>query len=74
MNKQFDCVAMKEQIQRGLQAELEGLLPEQQRKQILLSLKGSRSPVGDLWRALERRSSESASRVAEADGRYGGKG
>jgi len=74
MKKQFDCVAMKERIQQGLQAELEGLSPGQRRERMLSCLRGSRSPIGELWRALERRNSESASHVAEADGRYGGKG
>ena len=70
MKKAFDCVAMKDNIQRRMRKQMEGLSYEQRRVAIRTALESSRSPIGDLWRALERRELTRVGRVAEAGGTY----
>ena len=70
MKKAFDCVAMKDNIQRRLLKQMEGLSFEQRRVAIQSALENSRSPIGDLWRALERKELTRVARVAEAGGTY----
>ena len=65
MKKTFDCVAMKDNIQQRLLKQMEGLSYEQRRVAIQSALESSRSPIGEFWRALERRESMRAGRVAE---------
>ncbi len=71
MKKAFDCVAMKDNIQQRLLKQMEGLSYEQRRVAIKRVLDDSRSPIGDLWRALQDRAPAAASRVAEAGCGYG---
>jgi len=72
MKKTFECVMLKDGIQQRMLKQMEGLSGVQQRAAIRNSLEKSRSPIGELWRALERRSAAPAEHVAEADGSYGG--
>jgi hypothetical protein len=65
MAKTFDCLAMKDNIQRQLLQQTEGTTFEQRRGAIQRALEVSRSPIGDLWRALERRQAMRAGCVAE---------
>jgi hypothetical protein len=74
MRKAFDCVAMKDDIQKRMRKQMKGLSCEQQRAAIRDALESSRSPIGELWRALESRAAGTASRVAEAGGVYGADG
>jgi len=71
MKKDFDCVAMKDDIQRRLLREMRGLSPERQRAAIHQTLQRSRSPVGVLWRALVGGGIGSARCVAEGRAPYG---
>ncbi len=71
MKKNFDCVEMKDAIQQRMRRQMEGLSGEQRRAVLRDALEKSPSPIGDLWRALERRSTRPAECVAEAEGGYG---
>jgi hypothetical protein len=70
MNKKFDCVEMKNEIQRKLQAEYEGLTLEERKKKIDTEL--SASPIlGPMYRRLlAKRTDDAALKVAEEPGRY----
>jgi len=71
MKKTFDCVAMKDDIQKQMFKQMEGLSHEQRRAAVRTVLEKSRSPVGDLWRTLERRAMEGVTCVAETGEAYG---
>ena len=73
MNKTFDCVAMKNEIQARLLREEEGLSGAARIAAMRRALDRSRSPVGDLWRKLQERAQLRISRVAEEPGNYYGK-
>ena len=55
MKKSFDCVEMKNNIQKKLLERWEGLTPEQIRLSILEELRTDESGIGQLWRRLEAR-------------------
>jgi len=71
MKKTFDCMVLKDGIQQRMLKQMEGLSGMQQRAAIRNSLEKSRSPIGELWRALEQRSAVPTECVAEAGGAYG---
>ncbi len=71
MKKAFDCVAMKDDIQKQMFKQMEGLSDEQRRAAVRDVLEKSRSPVGQLWRTLERRALADVGRVAETGEAYG---
>jgi len=71
MKKNFDCVEMKDGIQKRMIRQMEGLSGEQRRAVLRDALEKSLSPIGELWRALERRSVTPAGCVAEEGGGYG---
>jgi len=71
MNKAFDCVAMKDGIQKRLLKQMKNLSCEQQHAAIRSALERSRSPIGKLWRALESRETKRAGCVAERGTAYG---
>jgi hypothetical protein len=71
MKKAFDCVAMKDDIQKQMFKQMEGLSDEQRRAAVREVLEKSRSPVGDLWRTLERRAMADVTCVAETGDAYG---
>ena len=70
MKKSFDCVEMKDAIQQRMRRQMEGLSGEQKRAMLREALEKSPSTIGELWRALERRSARPAECVAEAEGGY----
>jgi len=56
--KQFDCVAMKNQIQ-AQEAERRGQLSDEEvRRQTEQELARSSSPVGKLWRSLDPKAND----------------
>jgi hypothetical protein len=55
MKKSFDCVEMKNNIQKKLLERWEGLTPEQIRLSMLEELRTDESGIGQLWRRLEAR-------------------
>ncbi len=59
--KTFDCVAMKNEIQRKLLERWKGLPEEEIREQIRHDLATSDSPSAKLWRRLTNRSADHAS-------------
>jgi len=71
MKKTFDCVAMKDAIQKQLSRQVEGFSAEQRRAAMREVLEKSRSPIGDLWRTLERRAMADVTCVAETGEAYG---
>jgi hypothetical protein len=71
MKKNFDCVKMKDGIQKRMIKQTEGLSGEERRAVLRAALEKSLSPIGELWRALERRSTTPADCVAETGGGYG---
>jgi len=71
MKKAFDCVEMKDNIQKLMFKQMEGLSDEQRRAAVRDVLEKSRSPVGQLWRTLERRGVADVGRVAETGETYG---
>jgi hypothetical protein len=73
MKKHFDCVAMKDRIQRRLLTEMKGLTTEQKRATIREVLDGSLSSVGELWRQISGEARTTTSRVAESAAVYGSK-
>jgi len=70
MAKTFDCLAMKDNIQRRLLQQTEGATFEQRRVANQHALEVSRSPIGELWRALERRKTIRVGCVAETGVTY----
>ena len=52
MKKKFDCVAMKNVIQQGLQKRWTGMAGEQRREAIHRDLDASVSAIGKVWRQL----------------------
>jgi hypothetical protein len=71
MKKNFDCVEMKDGIQQRMRRQMEGLSSEQRRVLLRDALEKSLSPIGELWRALERRSVTPVDCVAEAGTAHG---
>ena len=76
MKKKFDCVAMKNVIQQGLQKRWTGMAGEQRREAIHRDLDASVSAIGKVWRQLASPPAHSstrqvAQRVAESKTRYG---
>lgn len=65
MKKAFDCVAMKDAIQKQMIKQIAGLSDEQRRAAVRDVLEKSHSPIGDLWRTLERRATADGTCVAE---------
>ena len=65
MKKNFDCVEMKNNIQKKLLERWEGLTPEQIRLSIQEELRADESGIGQLWRRLKARD-RSAGTVAFA--------
>jgi len=61
--KDFDCVAMKDQIQQELLAEWQGMSDEEIARRIRTDLQESQSPLAKWWRA---RSTEQKAPVVEA--------
>jgi hypothetical protein len=61
MNKaqRFDCVAMKDEIQRKLLSDWKGMEDAQVVRTIRKNLSDSKSAVGAWWRRLEMKSSAS---------------
>ena len=72
MKNAFDCVAMKDAIQKQMIKQIEGLSDEQRRAAVRDVLEKSRSPIGDLWRTLKRRATADGTCVAETGGMFGG--
>jgi non-homologous end joining protein Ku len=71
MKKAFDCVEMKDRIQRRLMREMAGKSTAERHAEIRDTLLRSRSPIGELWRVLEERSIDHGARVAETSAHYG---
>lgn len=55
MKKPFDCLKMKEEIQRKVQRETAGMTAVQFSQHVRRKLSSDTSPVGDLWRKLDMR-------------------
>jgi len=70
MKKAFDCVAMKNGIQRRLLKRMGNLTCEQRRSAIQATLEASRSPIGALWRALAKEDCGRVGCVAEGSVEY----
>jgi hypothetical protein len=73
MKKSFDCVEMKNQIQKELLERWRGLTPEQIRLSIRAELMTDESVIGRLWRRLEARdraAGAAASAVCESPEAY----
>jgi len=70
MKKKFDCVEMKNEIQRKLQAEYEGLTLEERKRKMDKEL--SASPIlGPMYRRLMgKRAGDAELKVAEEPGEY----
>ena len=63
--KRLDCVALKNEIQAALLRERQGMTDEEVARQIHRKLATSKTPIGKLWRSLERRRAR-APRFAES--------
>lgn len=72
MKKEFDCMSMKNGIQKRMLKQMEGLSSEQQRMVVRDALEESQSSIGELWRALGNKARSSANCVAETIEAYGG--
>jgi hypothetical protein len=71
MKKPFDCVVMKDVIQRRLLKQMKGLSVEQQAMAVRGALEHSGSPIGKIWRALQRQEIGKPGCVAEGGAEYG---
>jgi hypothetical protein len=71
--KTFDCVEMKNEIQRKLQAEYEGL-PLEERKVLMEKRILSNPLLGPLYLKSKAREKQKNMMVAEESPEYGGKG
>lgn len=72
MKKAFDCVAMKDAIQKQMIKQIAGLSGEQRRAAVRDVLEKSHSPIGDLWRTLGRRATADGTCVAETNAMFSG--
>lgn len=54
LQKTFDCVQMKNEIQSRLIKEREGMSDVEIEKAMEKKLKTSQSPVAELWRLIQR--------------------
>ncbi len=70
IKKNFDCVAMKDGIQRRLLKRMGNLTCEQRRSAIRDTLEESRSPIGALWRALAKGDCGRVGCIAEGGVKY----
>lgn len=59
MQKEFDCVQMKDAIQRRLQRRRQGMSTHEFIADMRKSIADSQSPVALWWRRLEKRQAES---------------
>ncbi len=69
--KTFDCLAMKDDLQRQLLERLRNLAPADRRAAIRDDLEKSGSPMGRLWRALADPAAKGDLQVAEPSTEYG---
>ena len=53
--KKFDCVEMKNEIQRKLREQQKGMTDEEIRRQFLHEMETSDSPVAQWWRTVRDR-------------------
>ena len=60
--KRFDCVEMKNAIQKRLFAERKGMRPEQIIREMHIVLETSNSPAARFWRAIDGGKSMSSAR------------
>ena len=58
--KAFDCVAMKDEIQRKLREKHKGMTDEEIRDRFLRELETSNSPIARWWRRVKDRQSAGA--------------
>jgi non-homologous end joining protein Ku len=56
--KAFDCVAMKDEIQRNLRARYRHMTAAEEAADMRRRLAVSRSPIGELWRRLQASASQ----------------
>ena len=54
INKDFDCVKMKNDIQKRLYEERKNLTPQEEREVIRKGLESSQSPIAQWWRKIEK--------------------
>ena len=71
MKKTFDCLVLKDNIQKQMLKQMEGFSADKRRETLRAALEASRSPIGNLWRTLGNRPIVDALCVAEKSTRYG---
>jgi len=57
--KDFDCVEMKDDIQRRLYEQRKNMTSQEEVEAIRKNLRTSQSPIAKLWRRIERRQTRS---------------